>query len=188
MFRFGFQTAARKPEDSAALLEQELSQCGIFRQTDRSVVGVCGLTRFPKTLQEVSANGPIRLIVRDGVAVNRLENGQPRFRSLCFGNCGCVSSLRSECGRYADQTFVKLCYRSPVSLAGTRTLRMHGLNCSFQLKSAGASSRERFAKMALRLFDQRNRPSIRVLLGKRNITAVRSSSRGASCFAMERES
>jgi len=70
-------------------LEQELSHCGIYRQTDRSAVGVCGLTRFPKTLKEVSAKGPIRLIVRNGVAVNRLENGQPRFRSLCFSNCGC---------------------------------------------------------------------------------------------------
>src|SRR5437016_11215199 len=89
MFRFGFQTAASKPENSAAFLEQELSHCGIYRQTDRSAVGVCGLTRFPKTLKEVSAKGPIRLIVRNGVAVNRLENGQPRFRSLCFSNCGC---------------------------------------------------------------------------------------------------
>ncbi len=85
----------REPEDSATLLEQELSHCGILRQIDRPVVGVCGLTRFPKTLQQVSANGPIRLIVRNSVAVNRLENGQPRFRSLCFGDCRCVCSLRA---------------------------------------------------------------------------------------------
>src|SRR5260370_13112474 len=79
MFRFGFQTAARKPEDSAALLEQELSHCGIFRQTDRSVVGVCGLTLFPKTLQELSANSPVRLIVRPSCRGNQVHNHTPLF-------------------------------------------------------------------------------------------------------------
>src|SRR5260370_11939818 len=79
MFRFGFQTVARKPEDSAALLEQELSHCGIFRQTDRSVVGVCGLTLFPKTLQEVSANSPLRLIVRHTFRDHPVQTAYSRF-------------------------------------------------------------------------------------------------------------
>ena len=128
--RFGFQTAAKKPENSTAFLEQELSHCGIFRQTDRSVVGVCRLTLFPKTLQEVSANSPVRLIVRHSVRGNRVQNGESRFWSLRFRNCGGVSESCAERGRYADQLFVKQCYRRPVGPVGVCTLRMYRLNCA----------------------------------------------------------
>jgi hypothetical protein len=152
MFRFGFQTAARKPEDSAALLEQELSHCGIFRQTDRSVVGVCGLTLFPKTLQEVSANSPVRLIVRHSVRGNRVQNGESCFWCLRFRNCGGVSDSCAERGRYADQLFVKQCYRRPVGPASVCTLRMYRLNCSFELKPAGAPALESIGEMTFRLF------------------------------------
>jgi len=44
---------------SAALLEQKLSDCGIFSQADRSVVCVLGFTAFAKKLKEMSANGLI---------------------------------------------------------------------------------------------------------------------------------
>src|SRR5580693_4028561 len=161
------------------VLQQELFHGGGFRQADRPVVGFCGLTGLPEAMQEVSANGPIRLIMQHSIQVNRVQKGESRCGSVRFRDRGGISSARAEGRRYADQPFVKQCYGRPVGLAAARTLRMYGLNCSFQLKSAGASLRERFAKMALRLFDQRNRPSIRVLLGKRNITAVRPSSRGA---------
>src|SRR5207237_10183682 len=63
--RFGFQTAAKKPENSTAFLEQELSHCGIFRQTDRSAVRVCALPLCPTTLRGGSASRPATLIMRD---------------------------------------------------------------------------------------------------------------------------
>jgi hypothetical protein len=153
MFRFGFQTAARKPENSAAFLEQELSHCGIFRQTDRSVVGVCGFTLFPKTLQEMSANSPVRLIARHSVRGNRVQNGESCFWSLRFRNCGGVSDSCAERGRYADQLFVKQCYRRPVGPVSVCTLRMYRLNCSFELKPARAPALESIGEMTFRLFD-----------------------------------
>src|SRR6266436_4798496 len=142
-----------KAENSAVFLEQELSHCGIFRQTDRSVVGVCGLTLFPKTLQEVSANSPVRLIVRHSVRGNRVQNGESCFWSLRFRNCGGISDSRAERGRYADQLFVKQCYRSPVGPVSVCTLRMYRLNCSFELKPAGATALETLGEMTFRLFD-----------------------------------
>jgi len=48
--------------EKAGKLSRVLEQNSLtadLRQTDRSVVGVCGLTLFPKTLQEVSANSPV---------------------------------------------------------------------------------------------------------------------------------
>src|SRR6516225_8384665 len=148
----GVQAAAGKPEDSAAFLEQELSHCGIFRQTDRSVVGLCGLTLFPKTPQEVGANSPVRLIVRHGLCVNRFENSESCFWSLRFRNCGGASDSCAERGRYADQLFVKQCYRRPVGLASVCTLRMYRLNCSFELKPAGAPALGSLAEMTFGLF------------------------------------
>src|SRR5262245_19113848 len=65
---------------------------------------------------------------------------------------------------------------------------MHRLNGSFQLKSAGSSMFERFAEMALRLFHQRKRPLRRVLLGKRNVTAIRLPARGTPRFTVQHES
>src|SRR6266478_731799 len=153
MFRFGFQTVARKPEDSAAFPEQELSHCGIFRQTDRSVVGVCGLTLFPKTLQEVSANSPVRLIVRHSVRGNRVQNGESCFWSLRFRNCGGVSNSCAESGRYTDQLFVEQCYRRPVGAASVCTLGMYRLNGSFKLKPAEAPALGSLGEMTFRLFD-----------------------------------
>src|SRR6516165_2211521 len=153
IFRLRFQTAARKPEDSAAPLEQELSHCGIFRQTDCSVVGVRGLTLFPKTLQEVSANSPVRLIVRHSVRGNRVQNGESCFWCLRFRNCGGVSNSCAERGRYADQLFVKQCYRRPGGPASVCTLSMNRLDCSFELKSARAPVLESLGEMTFRLFD-----------------------------------
>ena len=101
----------------------------------------------------MSTNGPVRLVVRHSVRVNRRQNGKSCCRSVRFRNRSGVSSSRAERRRYADQSFVEQCYRGPVGPAGARTLGMYGLNCSFKLKSAGASELERFAEMALRLFD-----------------------------------
>jgi hypothetical protein len=58
-----FYRAGRKK--SAPLLEQELSHCGIFSQSDSPIVSVLRFGASPKKLQEMSANCPIRLISRD---------------------------------------------------------------------------------------------------------------------------
>lgn len=55
-----------------ALPKQELSHCGIFRQADRPVIGVSGFRDLPEALQEMSADRPIRLVMRHGSRVNRL--------------------------------------------------------------------------------------------------------------------
>src|SRR2546429_2903190 len=59
----------------------------------------------------------------------------------------------AERGRYADQLFVKQCYRRPVGPASMCTLSMYRLNCSFELKPAGAPALETLGEMTFRLFD-----------------------------------
>src|SRR5438034_714898 len=87
-------------------------------------------TFFPKTLQEVSANSPVRLIVRHSVWGNRVQNGESCFWCLRFRNCGGVSNSCAERGRYADQLFVKQCYRRSCGSGGTRNrTRRFGPDC-----------------------------------------------------------
>jgi hypothetical protein len=133
----------------------------------------------------VSANRPVWLIVRHILSANRLQSRKPCFRSIRFRDRSGISNSGSDRLRDANQPLVEQGYRRPIGSTGTSALCVYGLNCSFKLKSAGASLFECFAKMAFRLFDQRKRPLLRVLLRKGNISAVKPSPRGASCFAME---
>src|SRR6266550_2017638 len=77
------------------------------------------------------------------------------IQGLCsdLGFSGGVSNSCAERGRYADQLFVKQCYRRPVGPASMCTLSMYRLNCSFELKPAGAPALETLGEMTFRLFD-----------------------------------
>ena len=143
---------------------------------------------FPKTLQQMSANCPVRLILRPSIRVNRLQNGESRFRPVRLRNRGGVSSSCAERWRYAEQLFVEQRYRCPVGPAAARTLSVRGLNCRFKLKSAGASLFERVSEIAFRLFYQRKRPLLGVLLRKRNVPTIRPPARRAPCFSVQHES
>ena len=88
----GFLQAMK--EKLASSLEQELFHGPVFRKADRAVVGVCGLTRVPYPLQKVSAHSPVGLIMRDSLQIHRVQNCEPCFRSVRFGNRGGISNLR----------------------------------------------------------------------------------------------
>src|SRR5215469_1451217 len=103
----------------------------------------------------MSAHCPIRLVMRHGICVNQFKSGESCLRSLCFGNGGGVSNMRAKRGRYTEQLFVEEHDGRPIGPSGAGALRMHGLNGSFQLKSAGAALFERFAEMEFRFFYQR---------------------------------
>jgi hypothetical protein len=49
-------------ENLSSFMEQELSNGGVFCETDGPAIGVLGLRSFPELLQEVSADRPVRLI------------------------------------------------------------------------------------------------------------------------------
>src|SRR5439155_21785287 len=70
----------------ASPLEQELFHGRVLRQADRAVVSICGLTRAPYPLQKVSAHRPVGLIMRDSLQIHRVQNCEPRFRSVRFSN------------------------------------------------------------------------------------------------------
>jgi len=99
-----------------------------------------------------------------------------------------MSNSTAQRRGYADKLFVEQSDRRPVGPAGARAPGMHRLNGRFQLKSSGSSKFERFAEMALRLLHQRKRPLLRVLLGKRNVTAILPPARGTPRFTVQHES
>src|SRR5215472_4599387 len=177
-------TAAR----SAALVEEERSYGRIFGQADGAIVGVCGLTGLSEALQKVRANGPVGLVERNGVRVDRIENGESAFGSVCFGNCSSVSDPCAEGGRYTEQLFVEQNDGRPIDAAGMCALGVYGLDGRFELESPDALLLEGCGQMTFGFFYQRKRPVLWVLLGKRDVSAVRASSRGAAPFAMEHES
>src|SRR5215472_14559376 len=177
-------TAAR----SAALVEEERSYGRIFGQADGAIVGVCGLTGLSEALQKVRANGPVGLVVRHSVQGDRIENDEACFGSVRFGDRGGVSGSCAERGRHAQELFVEQNDGCPIDAAGTCALSLYGLDGGFELESPDASLFESFSQMTFGFFHQRKRPVIWVLLGKRNVSAVRASSRGTPRCAMEHES
>src|SRR5271166_772076 len=84
--------------------------------------------------------------------------------------------------------FIEECDRGPVRLTAACPLGVHGLNCGFQLKAAGAPVLGRFSEMLFGLFYERRRPLPGVLFGERNVLTFWTSSRRTSCFAMQHES
>jgi hypothetical protein len=48
-------------------VEEERSHRWVSGQADCAVVGVCGLTRLPETLEKMGANRPVRLIMGQGL-------------------------------------------------------------------------------------------------------------------------
>src|SRR5262249_32661383 len=77
-------------------LKQELSDCRVFGQTDGAVEGVESFLRFSESLQEVRANGPIRLIIRYGSEFNLIQCCEACTGPLRFGKGGSVSGARAE--------------------------------------------------------------------------------------------
>ncbi len=59
---------------SVPLLKQKLSYCGIFSESDRSVVSLPGFGAFSKAVEEMSANCPVGLIGRDCLLVDCIQN------------------------------------------------------------------------------------------------------------------
>ena len=141
-----------QPEELAALLEQELSHCGVFCQADRPVVSVRGISSFSKLVHEVGSNCPVRLIIRHSVRVNGVQNGESRFGSVRFRNRGGVSSSRAERWRYPEQLFVEQHDGRPVDSSGARALGMCGLNGSFELKPADVALLESLGQMTFCFF------------------------------------
>src|SRR5260370_35832094 len=84
---------------SALLLDGDLSDGWIFRQSDRSIVSVLGFGAFSKTLQEMSANRPVGLVSRDCILVDCIQSCQPLFRSIRLGNRGGESRSPAEARR-----------------------------------------------------------------------------------------
>src|SRR5882672_77982 len=136
----------------AALPEEKLPHGGVFCQADRAVIGVRSFTRLPESLQEVSTHGPIRLVAGDIVQSDRIQNRDCLFRSVRFCNHGGVSRSSTERRRYPEQLFVEQHDRRPVGPAAARTLRMYGLNGSFELKSPDSAGLKSLGQMTLRLF------------------------------------
>ena len=115
----------------ASSLEQELFHGPVFRKTDGAVVGICGLPLVPHPLQKVSADSPVRLIIRDSRQIHPVENREASFGSVRFGNRSGVSRLRAERRRHPEQLLVEQQDRRPIAPAATRPLGMNRLNCSF---------------------------------------------------------
>src|SRR5260370_4943002 len=175
----------RQPEGLRPLLEQELSQYGVFCQTDGPVVSVGSFSSSPKLLQEMGANRPVGLIVRYGFRVDRLQNGEPDFRSVRFGNRGSVSGSSAERRRYPEQLFVEQNDRRPVGPTGTCAFSVNGLDGSLELKSSDARVLESLGQVMFRFFYQGKRPLLRVLLGQWNVPSLGVPSLTAARFAME---
>src|SRR6476646_7163972 len=134
-------------------LEKELFHGPVFRKTDGAVVGVCGLPLVPHPLQKVSADSPVRLIIRDSSQIHSVENREASFGSVRFGNRSGVSRLRADRWRYPEQLFVEQHDRRPIGPAGMRPLGMYRLNCGFQLKSPRARPLECLSQMVLGFLD-----------------------------------
>jgi hypothetical protein len=147
-----------RSEEFAALLKQELSYCWVFCQADSTVVGICGVAGLPQTLQEVSANRPVRLIMRHSFWVNRFQDRKSCFRSVRFRDRGGVSGSRAQRRGYADQLLIEACDRRPLSSPGARALRVYRLNGSFELESADLAALESLGQMVFRIFYQRKGP------------------------------
>ena len=80
---------------------EELPHGGVFRESDRPVVSV-GFGGFSQELQVMSTNRPIGLIVGDCILIDRIQNGQPLFRSIHLCERRGVSNSRAKSGRDAD--------------------------------------------------------------------------------------
>ena len=133
-------------------MEEELANSGVFRQADSAIVGVGGLASLPETLQEMGADGPVGLIMRDGLQGNRVQDSESCFGSFCFGD-GCrVSRLRAERRRHAEQLFVEQDDGRPVGPAAGSAPGMHGLDGRFELKSSELAVLESLGQMKLRFF------------------------------------
>src|SRR5579864_7414145 len=124
-----------------AVLEKELSHRGVLRQADRAIEGLRRLMRSPQPPQQMSANRPVGLIVRNVPLVDRIQYCQPGFRPTRFGGrCGVAGSCANR-RRYANQLFVKHYDRRPLRPAASRSLSMYRLNRGFKLKAPGAAVR-----------------------------------------------
>src|SRR5947208_4227636 len=133
------------------------------------------------------ANRPIGLISREYIPIECIHNCGALFGSTCFGKSGGISSLPADCRRYADQLCVELNNRFPLNTAAACPFSMYRLNCRFQLKTSCAPIFGRLCEIALRLFYYRERPQFRILLGKRNVTAILIAPGGAPRFTVEHE-
>jgi hypothetical protein len=80
----------------APLVEKELSYGLIFCQSDGPVVGLLRLMAVPKSLQEVSADGPVRLIGRHGCGINRVQHCKAPCWSIRLCYCSGVCSLPAD--------------------------------------------------------------------------------------------
>jgi hypothetical protein len=63
-----------REKKSTPLLEEKLSYCEIFSESDSSVVSLPGFGAFSQALQEMSANRPVGLISRDCALVDCIQN------------------------------------------------------------------------------------------------------------------
>ena len=136
----------------AALLKQELSYGGVFCQADRAIVGVRGLARLPETLQEVSANRPVRLIMRHRFRVNRFQNGQSCFWSIRFRHRRGVSSSRAQCRGDAGKLLIEARDRRPLRPPGARALRVYRLNRQLRVEIGRRGRAESLGQMTFRIF------------------------------------
>jgi len=137
MFRFGFRLRRESRKTQPRFSGPGTLSLRDLRQTDRSVVGVCGLTLFSKTLQEVSANSPVRLIVRHSVRGNRVPKRRVLLWSLRSATAAAYPTrvrARAICGPAVRKTML-----SPPSRSGQCVARSElPTDCSFELNLPGA--------------------------------------------------
>src|SRR6185312_2360910 len=139
---------------SAPPFQQECSHGGVLREPDGPVEGVPGITRSSQTLEEMRANGPVRLAGRDAVANDRIERSKPSHRAGRLGHRGGVPGARSQRRRQRDEMFVEQHDRGPVGLAVTHALAAYGLYRGLELEAAGATVCRRSREIALRFLDR----------------------------------
>jgi prepilin-type N-terminal cleavage/methylation domain-containing protein len=160
------------------LLDEEFSDCRVFSQFDRAVVGVPGFVLFAEKPQEMSANGPVGLVRGNGVFVDGVEDEESLSGPTRFGNRRSVAGLPAEGRRDASQLFIELHDGRPFDLAASSPLGVNGLNGGFQLKTSWTFLFGRLREMVHRrdsdafrrfLLIARNHDEFKVTVGGRHV-------------------
>ena len=103
MVEFGRKRRRKSPPP----LEQELSHRRVLGQANCPVESIRSLRGFPQALPQMSANGPVGLIIRDRFEVDPIQYREASFRPDRFAGRGGVPRSRAERWGNADQLFVK---------------------------------------------------------------------------------
>src|SRR5215831_9262879 len=143
-----------------AAFEKEGADRVVVGETNRAVEGLGGLMRTVQLPQQVSANGPVRLVGDHRTCIDLIQQPQSGLSSVDFGMRGRACHGSADGWRELRQLIIESGDGGPIRAPSAGALGMHRLNRRLDLESPQARMSRRHRELTLGLVDQGREPKV----------------------------